>query len=38
VTARTILVRGGTVVDATGSRPADVLIDGLHIQAVAEGL
>ena len=38
MTARTILVRGGTVVDATGSRPADVLIDGLHIQAVAEGL
>jgi dihydroorotase len=35
---RTVLIRGGTVVDATGSRPADVLIRASRVAAVAEGL
>ena len=35
---RVVLVRGGTVVDATGSRPADVLIRANRVEAVAEGL
>jgi dihydroorotase len=38
MTDRTVLIRGGTVVDATGSRPADVLVVGGHVQAVEEGL
>lgn len=33
-----VLVRGGTVVDATGSRPADVLVRGATVAAVALGL
>ncbi|MDP8955207.1 MAG: dihydroorotase [Actinomycetota bacterium] len=33
-----LLVRGGTVVDETGTRRADVLIDGGAIAAVGEGL
>ncbi|MGI9120672.1 MAG: dihydroorotase [Acidimicrobiales bacterium] len=33
-----VLVRGGTVVDETGSRRADVLVDGGTIAAVEEGL
>ncbi len=33
-----ILIRGGTVVDATGSRRADVLLDGAVVAAVGEGL
>lgn len=33
-----LLVRGGTVVDADGTRRADVLIDGERISAVGQGL
>ncbi|MGH9263209.1 MAG: dihydroorotase [Acidimicrobiales bacterium] len=35
---RTVLIRGGTVVDATGSRPADVLVAGGRVGAVGAGL
>jgi dihydroorotase len=35
---RQILLRGGTVVDATGTRLADVLVRGDVVAAVAEGL
>jgi dihydroorotase len=33
-----LLIRGGTVVDATGSRPADVLVRDGRIAEVAEGI
>ncbi|MFB3739157.1 MAG: dihydropyrimidinase [Candidatus Velamenicoccus archaeovorus] len=33
-----LLVRGGTIVDATGTAAGDVLIDGERIAAVGEGL
>lgn len=35
---RTILIRGGRVVDATGERTADVLVEGRHVRAVAESI
>ena len=35
---RTVLIRGGTVVDATGSRAADVLVEGTRVRAVGAGL
>ncbi|MFZ4517709.1 MAG: dihydroorotase [Microthrixaceae bacterium] len=34
----TTVIRGGTVLDATGERRADVLVDGGRIVAVGEGL
>ena len=37
-TVPSVLVRGGTVVDATGTRRADVLIASGHVVAVGEGL
>ena len=33
-----LLIRGGTVVSAEGARRADVLVDGVRIAAVGEGL
>jgi dihydropyrimidinase len=33
-----LLIRGGTLVDQTGERPGDVLIEGERIAAVGEGL
>lgn len=36
--ARELVLRGGTVVDATGSRPADVVVRGGVIAAVAPGI
>jgi dihydroorotase len=33
-----IIIRGGTVVDATGSRVADVVVHAGHVQEVGEGL
>ena len=35
---RTVLIRGGTVVDERGERRADVLVSGRDIAAVGEGL
>ena len=35
---RTVLIRGGTVVDATGSRAADVLVASGRVRAVGQGL
>jgi dihydroorotase len=38
VADRRLVLRGGTVVDATGTRRADVLVDGDRVAAVAEAL
>jgi dihydroorotase len=38
VTGKAIVIRGGTVVDATGERRADVVVDEGQIAAVGDGL
>jgi len=38
VAERIIVIRGGRVIDATGERSADVLVEGGHIRVVAESV